>query len=73
MQYKPFLTKDEAKGLSRSKNHALNILHADKYKAHNVCVNRTRKIALCQNEEILHIIPRKAYEEFITPKINFNV
>ena len=71
MEYKQFITKEESKGFNRSKKNALSILRNDKFKVHYICVGRVRKIALCKDEEILHIIPRKAYQEYITPELEF--
>ena len=69
MMYKPFLTKDEAKGFGRSKNRALELLAQRKFNVHNICVGTARKVALCDGDELLHIIPRQAYQEFITPEL----
>lgn len=71
MDYKPIITEEESKGFNRNKKNALGILRAEKFKVHNICVGRTRKIALCKNEEIMHIIPRIAYQEYITPELEF--
>lgn len=72
MDYKVLITKDQSKGLNRSKKNALGILRANKFIVHNIFVERVKKIALCNDqEEILHIIPRKAYEEYITPELEF--
>lgn len=69
MMYKPFLTKDEAKGFGRSKKRALELLAQRKYNVHNICVGTARKVALCDGDELLHIIPRQAYQEYITPEL----
>ena len=75
MQYKLYLRPDESKGFSRSKKNALCILNSTlngaKYEIHNIYVGRNKKVALCQENEIVHIIPRSAYQQFITPEIKF--
>ena len=69
---KPFMTKDEAKGYNRSKKRALELLLQRKYNVHNICIGTTRKVALCDSDdELLHIIPRSAYQQFITPELPF--
>lgn len=69
MTYNPFITKDEAKGYNRSKKRALEILKTRKFDVHNICVGTVRKVALCDGEELLHIIPRSAYQIHITPEL----
>lgn len=72
MNYQVMITKDQSRGLNRSKKNALGILRANKFVVHNIHVGRVKKVALCDDQEqILHIIPRKAYEEYITPEIEF--
>ena len=69
MMFKPFISKDEAKGYNRSKKRAMEILNQRKFNVHNLCVGTARKVALCDGDELLHIIPRQAYQEFITPEL----
>ena len=69
MMFKPFISKDEAKGYNRSKKRAMEILNQRKFNVHNICVGTARKVALCDGDELLHIIPRQAYQEFITPEL----
>ena len=69
MMFKPFISKDEAKGFGRSKKRALELLAQRKFNVHNICVGTARKVALCDGDELLHIIPRQAYQEFITPEL----
>ena len=69
MMFKPFISKDEAKGFGRSKKRALELLAQRKFNVHNICVGTTRKVALCDGDELLHIVLRAAYQEFITPDL----
>ena len=73
MEYKLFLRKDETKGLCRSKRNSLCVLNSmrngAKYEIHNIFVGRTKKVALCQDNVIKHIVTRKAYQEYITPEL----
>ena len=67
--YKQFITKDESKGFNRSKKRALELLSQRKFDVHNICVGSVRKVALCDGDELLQIISRAAYQEFITPEL----
>lgn len=69
MIYKPFISKDEAKGYNRSKKKSLDILKHRKFNVHNICVGTARKVALCDGDELLHIIPRSAYQIYIKPEL----
>ena len=64
------MTKDEAKGYNRSKKRALELLRQRKYNVHNIRVDKSLKVALCdEDDELLYIIPRSAYQKFITPEL----
>jgi hypothetical protein len=73
MEYKPYLTDVESKGLLLSTKHALYVLSNGKFVVHNIQVKKTRKVALCDDDNnILHIISRKAYQKYITPELSFD-
>lgn len=72
MNYKPQITKDEAIGYSRSSKRALDILKRDKFTARSIRVGTTKKVALLQDGDIKHIIPRSCYIKFSQPEIVFN-
>ena len=56
----------------RSKKKGLSILKAGKFTVHNIQVDGLKKVALCNsNNEILHIITRNTYQQFITPELKF--
>lgn len=72
MTYRPILTEGEANGLFRNKKEALEILRSCKLYAHNIRVGNLRRVALCNiSNEIIHIVTKKSYQEYISPKLEF--
>jgi len=72
MEYKPYLTDIESKGLLLSTKRTLSVLSNRKFVVHNIQVKKTKKVALCDNDNnILYIITRKAYQKYITPELKF--
>lgn len=70
MQYQSNLTKQEAKRLSLSTRRAVDLLAREKFVAHNIFVDRVKKVALCdENNELKHIITRKAYIIHLCPTL----
>lgn len=72
MKYNPIITQSDGRGLHRSLKQGLKILADGKFKVHNILVYKSRKVALCDEEDnILHIITRKTYQTYITPELKF--